>query len=90
MRAVKALSPGMALAVLAFLAAAPGIAGKVDRRTRGHRRGHRPAAHLGCAGPARVVHGRYVNFGAAVVSYVEKPAFAPDWELRFAATYVVR
>ncbi len=34
--------------------------------------------------------GRYVNFGAALVSYPKKPDFAPDWELRFAATYVVR
>lgn len=44
------------------------------------------------AGVSRVVEfgGRYVNFGAAVVGYPKKPDFAPDWELRFAATYVVR
>ncbi|MCA3131423.1 MAG: hypothetical protein ACK5YW_00025 [Betaproteobacteria bacterium] len=34
--------------------------------------------------------GRYVNFGAALVSYPKKPDFAPEWELRFVATYVVR
>lgn len=34
--------------------------------------------------------GRYVNFGAAVVGYPKKPDYAPDWELRFLATYVVR
>lgn len=43
-------------------------------------------------GASRVVDfsGRYVNLGAAMVGYVEKPTFAPDWELRFSATYVVR
>lgn len=34
--------------------------------------------------------GRYVNFGVAVVGYPKKPDYAPDWELRFLATYVVR
>jgi hypothetical protein len=34
--------------------------------------------------------GQYVNFGAAAVGYVEKPDFAPDWELRVNVTYVLR
>jgi len=34
--------------------------------------------------------GQYVNFGVAYVRYVEKPTYAPDWELRFSVTYVVR
>jgi len=34
--------------------------------------------------------GKYVNFGLAYVRYLEKPTYAPEWELRFNATYVVR
>jgi hypothetical protein len=43
-------------------------------------------------GASKVVElgGRYVNVGAALVSYPKKPDFAPDWELRVAVTYVVR
>lgn len=43
-------------------------------------------------GMSKVVNigGEYVNLGAAAVSYVEKPDFAPDWELRVSVTYVFR
>jgi hypothetical protein len=34
--------------------------------------------------------GKYVNFGLAAVGYIERPDFAPDWELRVNATYVFR
>lgn len=36
------------------------------------------------------IGGKYVNLGLAAVSYVEKPDFAPDWEMRMNATYVFR
>ena len=34
--------------------------------------------------------GSYLNLGAAVVGYVERPSYAPSWELRFSAQYVIR
>jgi hypothetical protein len=34
--------------------------------------------------------GKFINLGAAYVNYVEKPQFAPDWELRLSATYVFK
>jgi hypothetical protein len=36
------------------------------------------------------IGGKYVNFGVATVGYVEKPDFAPDYELRLNVTYVFR
>lgn len=36
------------------------------------------------------VAGKYVNVGVGAVDYVEKPDFAPDWELRTSVTYVFR
>ena len=36
------------------------------------------------------IGGKHVNFGVAAVGYVEKPDFAPDWELRVNVTYVIR
>ena len=42
------------------------------------------------AGLSKVVNlgGRYVNLAVAGIDYVEKPAYAPDWELRTSMTYV--
>lgn len=34
--------------------------------------------------------GSYMNLGVAAVSYVERPSWAPTWELRLNATYVIR
>lgn len=34
--------------------------------------------------------GNFVNVGVSTVGYVEKPSFAPDWELRMSLTYVFR
>lgn len=34
--------------------------------------------------------GSYVNLGAAAVGYVERPSFAPSWELRLTVQYVIR
>lgn len=36
------------------------------------------------------IGGKYVNVGVGAVNYVEKPDFAPDWELRLNITYVFR
>lgn len=44
------------------------------------------------AGLSKVVNlgGKYVNLALAGIDYVEKPAYAPDWELRTSMTYVFR
>lgn len=34
--------------------------------------------------------GSYVNLGAGVVGYAERPSFAPSWEIRLNAQYVIR
>lgn len=34
--------------------------------------------------------GSYVNLGVAAVGYAERPSFAPSWELRLSAQYVIR
>ena len=36
------------------------------------------------------IGGKYVNITVAAVNYVEKPDYAPDWELRVNVTYVFR
>ena len=34
--------------------------------------------------------GSYVNLGAAAVGYAQRPSFAPAWEIRLSAQYVIR
>ncbi|MEW6445897.1 MAG: hypothetical protein ACOZAQ_01250 [Pseudomonadota bacterium] len=36
------------------------------------------------------IGGKYLNIGVAVVTYADKPDYAPDWELRANVTYVFR